>query len=81
MEFLLLLAFITFCILIGWVFRKKEVRKPYVEEALGHNHEWDDMYHTNENGQWVHKKEDGYSWAFCWICGAEEKFKEKDGTV
>lgn len=43
---------------------KKKKRKPYTEDALGHNHEWDDMYHTDKNGKWTHKK----GWVFCWIC-------------
>ncbi len=81
-AFLGLLAFILLMIFLGWVFRnKRRCQTPYTEEALGHNHEWDDLYHTDENGDWVHKREDGYAWAFCWICKAEEKFKENDEHI
>jgi hypothetical protein len=35
--------------------------------GMGHNHEWDDMYHPDENGNQIKKE----GWIYCWICGQE----------
>ena len=37
----------------------KREREPYVEDSLGHNHEWDE---TNREG-----------WVACWVCGEERE--------
>lgn len=46
-------------------------REPYTEEALGHNHEWDELWIHDEKGS---RPKEG-NWVYCWICGTEEKFE------
>jgi hypothetical protein len=52
----------------------KEDRTYYTEDGLGHNHAWDDMYHSNEAGEWVEKE----GWVYCEICGHEKHIGEND---
>jgi len=40
---------------------------PRTTTGLGHDHEYEEMYHTGERGGWVWKK----GWYKCSICGDE----------
>ena len=46
-------------------------REPYTENALGHNHEWDEVWTSTKDG-WELKE----GWVYCWICGSEEKIED-----
>lgn len=62
----------------GWfstLFKKKQ-KEPYTEDALGHNHEWDDMYYYNKKGEYVQKE----GWIYCWICSEMKEWKPKPRT-
>lgn len=52
------------------IFKRRE-RIPYTENALGHNHEWDELWFTDEDGNRKHKE----GWVYCEVCGTHEEIK------
>ena len=42
--------------------------------GLGHNHEWDEMWHTDKDGNYVHKK----GWVFCRVCNQTKLWNSKE---
>lgn len=51
--------------------RKHKWNDNTTTDALGHNHEWDEMWHKDENGNHVRKE----GWVFCWICDRQEPWE------
>ena len=56
------MGFISWLLGNGWT-----PEPPRASTGLGHDHEYEEMYHINEKGDWVWKED----WYKCWICSNE----------
>jgi hypothetical protein len=63
------MGFLSWLLGNGW--KPREIKGT---TGLGHDHEWDEVYHYDDTGNWVING----NWVYCWICGQKKLWKENE---